>query len=51
MGLTKIFIDRARAEGIQQGVERERNRLRKAGVQIPPDNNPPNQPEEDRQPK
>ena len=49
VGATKIFFERARAkareegvqqgvqQGVEQGVQQERERLRKAGVRIPPD--------------
>ena len=41
VGSTKLIIERAKnkawQEGVQQGVQQERERLRKAGITIPPD--------------
>ena len=45
MGATKVLFDRAmrrardegHREGIREGIQRERDRLRQAGVEIPPD--------------
>jgi hypothetical protein len=45
MGMTKIIIERAReqakTEGIQQGIQQERDRLRQHGVPIPPETKAP----------